>query len=83
MRPEVASIEPIDDPVDEPTIESNVEPIVPDSTQSLAPVPGSELAEFLSGDLQPDRADPDFRRALEERLWKMICVARGNESSGR
>lgn len=81
MRSGIASIEPIVEPIvgqKQPN-----EPNEPKAIEACEPPLDCELAEFLSGDLQPDRADPEFRRALEDELWEMVCAARGIESSRR
>lgn len=31
-----------------------------------------ELQEFLEADLQPVRADPEFKEALRSRLWDLV-----------
>ncbi|MFO0690063.1 MAG: hypothetical protein U0900_15305 [Myxococcota bacterium] len=74
MKSGIAWSAPIVEP--EETSESN-------ATEAPKPSPECELVEFLSGELQPDQADPDFRRGLEEKLWELVSLASRQKSDRR
>jgi hypothetical protein len=40
-----------------------------------------ELREFLSADLFPDEADPEFKERLREKLWKLVLARYGPNPS--